>query len=67
VGMSAFSAHDSAGARNALPPLAAEDYACASCALDYSKISIPHATDVVQTIPTAVRDAALAVPDPARR
>jgi hypothetical protein len=67
VSMSAFSAHEGAGARNALPPLAAEDFACASCALDYSKISMPHATDVVQTIPTAVRDAALAVPDPARR
>jgi hypothetical protein len=65
--MSAFSAPDDPDRKDALPPLAAEDHTCASCALSYSEVSVPHAVEVIQTLPTAVCDAALAVPEPARR
>jgi hypothetical protein len=64
--MSDFPAPDDPGRDEALPPLAAEDYSCASCAVNYSEISIPHAVEVIQTIPSAVREAVLDVPEPAR-
>jgi hypothetical protein len=67
VGMSDFSAHDATGSSDGLPPLAAEDYTCARCALDYSEILVEHAAEVIQAIPAAVRDAVSAVPDYARR
>lgn len=53
--------------RHALPPLAAEDFFCSRCALDYSEISVEHAAGVIRTIPAAVREAVLAIPEDARR
>jgi DinB superfamily len=67
VTMSAFSAQDGAGVEDALPPLAAEDYACSGCALNYAEISVEDAVRAIQVIPAAVRDAVLAVADHARR
>ncbi|MEB3980014.1 DinB family protein [Mycobacterium sp. 663a-19] len=65
--MSDFTAPASGGARSALPPLAAEDFVCARCALDYSELSVEHAAGVIRGIPTAVRDAVFAVPENSRR
>ena len=65
--MSDFCASEDACARDTLPPLPAEDYACSRCALDYSVTSVEHAAEVIQTIPAAVRDALFAVPEHARR
>jgi hypothetical protein len=65
--MSDSAAPVGASARQPLPPLAAEDYTCSRCALDYSEISIEHAAEVIQAIPAAVRDAVFAIPEHARR
>jgi DinB family protein len=61
-----FYAPEDASTTAALPQLAAEDHTCSRCALTYSEIPIGHATEVIQAIPAAVRDAVLAVPDHAR-
>ncbi len=60
-------APQSAGPSDGLPPLAAENYTCSRCALDYSEISMEHATGVIQSIPAAVGDAAFTIADHARR
>jgi DinB superfamily len=65
--MSDFDAQEGTSSRDGLPPLAAEDYTCSGCALDYSEISVGQAAEVIQAIPAAVRDAVFAVPDYARR
>jgi DinB superfamily len=65
--MSDLYAQEGVGSSDGLPPLAAEDYSCSRCALDYSEISIEHAAEVIQAIPGAVRDAVFAVPESARR
>lgn len=54
-------------ARDALPPLAAEDFICSRCALDYSEISVQHAAGVIRTVPAAVRGAVFAIPENTRR
>jgi hypothetical protein len=67
VTVSGFHDPEDASASHALPPLAAEDYNCSRCALDYSEISVEHAAEVIQAIPAAVRYAVFAVPGGARR
>lgn len=67
VTMSDIAYPQDGGARQGLPPLAAEDFICSPCALDYSEISVEHAAEVIGTIATAVRDAVFAVPEDARR
>jgi uncharacterized damage-inducible protein DinB len=62
VAMSDFCASE-----GTLPPLAAEDYTCARCALDYSELRLEHAAEVIQAIPATVRDTVLAIPEDARR
>jgi DinB superfamily len=65
--MSNFRAPGGAGATDALPQLAAEDYTCSRCELTYSEIPLEHAAQVIQAIPAAVRDAVFAIPERARR
>lgn len=45
-----------------LPPLAAEDYTCDACALAYPEITIEHAVEIIDGLPTAVRAAVDDVP-----
>jgi uncharacterized damage-inducible protein DinB len=45
-----------------LPPLAMEDHVCQNCGLSYQEISIETARQVIQSIPTKVREAVFAIP-----
>jgi hypothetical protein len=58
---------DTPNRRGPLPPLAAEDHTCTSCALNYGEVSIEHAVDVIQTMPGAIRAAVHGLPEAARR
>ena len=50
-----------------LPPLAAEDYVCAACALAYADTTVEHAVEVISGLPAALRGAVLAIPAEALR
>jgi uncharacterized damage-inducible protein DinB len=50
-----------------LPPLAAEDYACAACALAYPDITVEQAVKTISGLPAAVRAAVLGLPAEALR
>lgn len=51
--------------RGALPPWAAEDYACADCAVSYPQITVERAREVIAGIPAAVRDTVASLPSEA--
>ena len=53
---------DRSAGRPSLPPLAAEDHQCADCELSYPDITAERAGASIREIPTAAREAALAVP-----
>jgi aromatic-L-amino-acid decarboxylase len=50
-----------------LPPLAAEDYVCADCALVYPEITIDQAVEVIGGLPAAVRESISGIPPEALR
>ncbi|HEU5044508.1 MAG TPA: DinB family protein [Nocardioidaceae bacterium] len=45
-----------------LPPLPAEGHVCHTCNVSYSEVDVPHAMDVIRSVPRDVRDAVAAVP-----
>jgi len=53
--------------RDAVPPLAEEDYVCHACGVSYAQVSVDGAVEVIEWLPGAVREEALAVPAQARR
>lgn len=51
----------------ALPPLPGEDHVCAACGVTYAALTVADAIAAVAAVPDRAREAALAVPEPARR
>lgn len=48
--------------RGALPPLAAEDFFCASCRLTYTEVTVELALEAIALLPAAVREVVAATP-----
>ncbi|MEO8908564.1 MAG: DinB family protein [Microbacteriaceae bacterium] len=50
-----------------LPPLAAEDFVCALCRLDFSRVTIEQVLEAITMLPRTVREVVAAVPENALR
>lgn len=50
-----------------MPPLAAEDYVCAACGIDFARVSVADAVAVIGSVPGRAREAVSAAPEQVRR